>query len=99
MLVAEIVFSQIDLVQKFIFPRFIELLLYFYHFYVVCYAFYLMRGYQNIVWRKPFVSDKQFHSRYEITLFLCYKVTRKLPFLIFKFELFYTDFFNINKEN
>ena len=39
MLVAEIVFSQIDLVQKFIFPRFIELLLYFYHFYVVCYDF------------------------------------------------------------
>ena len=32
-------------------------------------------------------------------IFVCYKVTRKLSFLIFKYELFYTDFFNINKKN
>ena len=83
----------IDLVQKFTFPCFKELLLYLYHFFVVFWEnplFQTEYKFFDTKWEKyqtfPFVLQIYL-------IFICYKVTRKLSFLIFKFELFYTGFF------
>ena len=91
----------IDLAQKFAFPCFIEFMLYFYHFLNVFYYFlFNQRLLEHCLGKTLCLRQNIFFlTENDKNIFVCYKVTRKLSFLIFKFELFYTDFFNINKKS
>ena len=66
-------------------------LLDFYHPFVVCYHFVFNQRLLKHCLEKPFEEISQnfpFVLRNNLT-FVCYKVARKLSFLIFKFELFF----------
>ena len=76
----------INLVQKSTFPCFIEFMLYFYHFFIVCYY--------HLFNQRPLEHCFEKILLQKYLIFVCYKVSGKFSFSVFKFE--HSQFSNLN---
>ena len=98
----------INLVQKSTFPCFIEFMLYFYHFFIVCYYHLfnqrlLEHCFEKILYFSQNIysftqNDKNITNNpvvlQKYLIFVCYKVSGKFSFSVFKFE--HSQFSNLN---